>query len=351
MGRASARHELVCAIVQRYPDAVIALAEAVRVPLPEHDQVVAGPDAHQLRDGSTVHTDGTVRLLREGKPVFFATVEMQRRFAKDKYTTLHAYHGSGVRNVNAGGHLFVLSDQASEAARFRAEDAARRAELAFAGSFHSGEDLDAMRDSSRLSLGARALPAALAGLGAGVPAWARELLDEMSRSDLTLADLYLRTIVEEVPEMTMVGEALRPDMFERLRELESFREYEAKVKAEADAVAKAEAKAEAKAAVEAAVEAEVAAKAAAAAAKAQLAEGKLAEGKAQLAEVKAQTETATIASNLKEFLVLRGDAPSAHALHTISACGSADILATWLKRAYLGELSAQLFPEPKPPTS
>jgi hypothetical protein len=140
-------------------------------------------------------------------------------------------------------------------------------------------------------------------------------------------------------------------MFERLRELESFREYEAKVKAEADAVAKAEAKAEAKAAVEAAVaeaeaKAEVAAKVAAAAAKAQLAEGK-----AQLAEVKAQTETATIASNLKEFLVLRGDAPSAHALHTISACSSADILATWLKRAYLGELSAQLFPEPKPPTS
>ena len=242
MGRASARHELVCAIVQRYPDAVIALAE-------------------------------------------------------DKYTTLHAYHSSGVRNVNAGGHLFVLSDQASEAARFRAEDAARRAELAFAGSFHSGEDLDAMR--------------------------------------------------EEVPEMTMVGEALRPDMFERLRELESFREYEAKVKAEADAVAKAEAKAAVEAAVaEAEAKAEVAAKVAAAAAKAQLAEGK-----AQLAEVKAQTETATIASNLKEFLVLRGDAPSAHALHTISACSSADILATWLKRAYLGELSAQLFPEPKPPTS
>jgi len=333
--------------VQRYPDAVIALAEAVRVPLPEHDQVVAGPDAHQLRDGSTVHTDGTVRLLREGKPVFFATVEMQRRFAKDKDTTLHAYHGSGVRNVNAGGHLFVLSDQASEAARFQAEDAARRAELAFAGSFHSGEDLDAMRDSSRLSLGARALPAALAELGAGVPAWARELLDEMSRSDLTLADLYLRTIVEEVPEMTMVGEALRPDMFERLRELESFREYEAKVKAEADAVAKAEAKA----AVDAAVaQAEALAEAAEAKAEA-AARAAAAEAKAQLAEAKAQAEAATMASNLKDFLVLRGDRPSAHALHTISACSGADILAAWLKRAYLGELSAQLFPEPKPPTS
>jgi hypothetical protein len=289
-----------------------------------------------LRDGSTVHTDGTVRLLLEGKPVFFATVEMQRRFGKDKYTTLHAYHGSGVRNVNAGGHLFVLSDRAAEAARFRAEDAARRAELAFAGSFHSGVDLEAMRDVKRLSLGARALPAALAEFGAGVPDWARELLEEMSSSDLTLADLYLRTIVEEVPEMTMVGEALRPDMFERLRELESFREYEARVKAEADAAAKAAAKAEA----------EVAAKVAAAAAAAQLAEAK-----AQLAEAKAQTETATIASNLKEFLVLRGDAPSAHALHAISACSSADVLAAWLKRAYLGETAAQLFPEPEPRTS
>jgi hypothetical protein len=58
-----------------------------------------------------------------------------------------------------------------------------------------------------------------------------------------------------------------------------------------------------------------------------------------------------MASNLKDFLVLGGDAPSANALHTISACSSADILAAWLKRAYLGETSAQLFREPKPPTS
>jgi hypothetical protein len=330
--------------VQRYPDVVIALAEAVGVPLPEHDQVVAAPDAHPLRDGPTVHTDGTVRLLREGRPVFFATVEMQRRFGKDKYVTLHAYHGSGVRNVNAGGHLFVLSDQASEAARFRAEDEARRAELAFAGSFHSGEDLGAMRDAKWQSLGARALPAALAEFGAGVPDWARELLDEMSRCDLTLADLYFRAIVEEVPEMTMVGEALRPDMFERLRELESFREYEAKVKAEADAAAKAKADAAVEAAVDAAVQAAVDAAVQAAVAEA--------EAKAEAAaRAAAQIETATIAGDLKEFLVLRGDAPAEHALHTISACSSADVLAAWLKRAYLGETSAHLFPEPEPPAS
>ena len=332
----------MCAVVQRYPDAAVALAEAAGVRLPEHDEVVAAPDAHPMRDGNTVYTDGTVRLLRKGRPVFFATVEMQRRFGKDKYATLHAYHGSGVRNVDAGGHLFVLSDRASEAARFRAEDAARRAELAFAASFHSGEDLRVMEDA-KLSLGARALPAALARFDTGVPPGARELLEEMSRSDLTLANLYLRTIVEEVPEMTMVGEALRPDMFERLRELESFREYEAKVKAEAAVEAAVEAEAAAEVKVRAGVAAaEAAVQAAEAAAKAQVAEAK-----AQVAEAKAQTE----ADNLTDFLILRGDAPSEHALNTISACRNAGLLAAWLKRAYLGETSVQLFPEPKPPTS
>jgi hypothetical protein len=325
MSNPSARHELVCAIVQRHPDAVVALAEAVGVPLPEHDQVVAAPDAHPMRDGHTVYTDGTVRLLREGRPVFFATVEMQRKFAREKYATLHAYHGSGVRNVNAGGHLFVLSDKVSEVARFRAEDAARGAEFAFAGSFHSGQDLQKLTEVKLL--GARALPAALAGFGAGVPDGALELLEEMRRSDLTLANLYLRTIVEEVPDMTMVGEALRPDMFERLRELESFREYEAKVEARA----KAKAEAEADAAVKAA---DAAVKAADAAVK------------AQVAEAKAQTEAATMADNLMDFLTLRGDAPSEHTVNTISACRNTVLLASWLKRAYLGETSAQLFPEP-----
>lgn len=119
---------------------------------------------------------------------------------------------------------------------------------------------------------------------------------------------------------------MRPDMFERLRELESFREYEAKVRAEAEAEAEAEA-AVAEAKAEAAKE------------------------RAEAAKERADAEVATTASNLKEYLVLRGDAPSEHALNTISACRNADVLAAWLKRAYLGETSAQLFPEPKPPTS
>ncbi len=305
MDNLGARHQLVCAIVHGYPDAAVALAEALRVPLPEYDQVVAAPDSHYMKDGGTVYTDSTVRLLRDGKPVFFVTVEMQRRYVKGKYATMHAYHGSGVNSVNVGGHLVVLSDKASEAARFRKEDAERRPELAFAASFHSGGDLEPMRDAAGLSLGARALPAALADLDAGVPGWAQNMLMQLTSGDPTLANLYFRTMMEEAPEMTMLEAALTPEMLERLRELESFRDYEARV------IAEARTKAE--------------------------------------AEVKGKVKAEVIAGNLKDFLVLRGDKPTKHAFKTINASRDADELDAWLKRAFQGETSAELFPEPKLP--
>lgn len=293
-----------CAAVQRRPESVVALAEAVGVALPEHDDVASAPDSHQMQDGNVIYTDATVRLLREGRAVFFATVEMQRRYAEEKYATLHAYHGSGVRNAGAGGHLFVLSERAAVTEKFRAEDSARRAELAFAASFHSGQDL-APLENQNLPLGARLLPAALADFRSDPPR-TQAMLDELEHSDLTLADLYMRAIVEEVP-YTMLGEILQPDMRDKLRTLEWFREYEAEIEAKARAEAEARAKAE--------------------------------------------TEAATTANNLMEFLILRGDVPTGHALNTISACRNAPLLAAWLKRAYLGETSAQLFPEPEPPAS
>jgi len=120
----------------------------------------------------------------------------------------------------------------------------------------------------------------------------------------------------EVPK-AMLGEVLQQDMFDKLRELESFREYEAKVRADHESTIKAEA------------------------------DARVAETEARMAE----TEAATTADNLAEFLTLRGDAPTEHALNTINACHSARLLAAWLKRAYLGETSAQLYPEPKPPAS
>jgi hypothetical protein len=125
MNKESARRQLVWAIVQRYPKSVLALAEATGVPLPEYDQVLAAPDAHPVREGDPIHTDATVRLLRKGVPVYFATVEMQRNYEKGKYATLHAYHGSGVRNIDAGGHLFLLSDKVNTVDRFRTAAAMR----------------------------------------------------------------------------------------------------------------------------------------------------------------------------------------------------------------------------------
>ena len=312
MSSPSARHELVCAIAQRYPESVVALAKAAGVPLPEYDEAVPAPDAHHLRDGRTVYTDGTVRLLRKGRPVFFATVEMQREFRRGKYATLYAYHGSGVSKISAGGHLFVLSDQASEAAKFRTEDAEHRAEYMFAASFHSGQDLTALEDE-KLPLAARAIPGALADFSANVPR-TQAMLGELRDADPTIANLYFRAIVEGVPKI-MLGEIVRPDMFEKLRDLEGFREYEAKVEAEVTAKVEAE--------VTAKVEAEADARV-------------------------ARAEADTLARALTDLLVLRGDEPSDYALASIEACRSAVKLAAWLKRASLGEAAAQLFPQPEP---
>ena len=290
----------MCAIAQRYPESVVALAKAAGVPLPEYDEAVPAPDAHHLRDGRTVYTDGTVRLLRKGRSVFFATVEMQREFRRGKYATLYAYHGSGVSKISAGGHLFVLSDQASETAKFRAEDAERRAEYTFAASFHSGQDLTTLEDE-KLPLAARAIPGALADFSANVPR-TQAMLGELRDADPTIANLYFRAIVEGVPKI-MLGEIVRPDMFEKLRDLDGFREYEAKV--EAEVTAKADARV-------------------------------------------ARAEADTLARALTDLLVLRGDEPSEHALASIEACRSAVKLAAWLKRASLGETAAQLFPDPEP---
>jgi hypothetical protein len=140
------------------------------------------------------------------------------------------------------------------------------------------------------------------------------MLMELMSGDATLANLYFRTILEEAPKMTMLEAALTPEMLDRLRELESFRDYEARVIAEARTKAKAEV----------------------------------------TAEVTAEVIAEVIAGNLKDFLVLRGDKPTKHAFKTISASRDADELDAWLKRAFQGESSAQLFPEPEtwqPPAS
>lgn len=81
-----------------------------------------------------------------------------------------------------------------------------------------------------------------------------------------------------------------------------------------------------------------------AAAQARIAE---AEDKAKRAETAmSQVEVTARADALKEFLAMRGDKPTAHALNEIGSCTSINEISSWLRRAYAGETSAEIFPTP-----
>jgi hypothetical protein len=289
MGNPGAQHELVCTLVHKNPSLVQRLAEITGDTFPYHDQVVAAPNSHQVRDGAPLTTDGTVRFLRDGNPAGFAQAEMQRRYSLDKLATLRAYHGSEVRNTKAGGVMFVLSPDSTEARKFRDADHRRQQEFAYHGRYLSREDLAPLAAADR-PLAERACAAAAADFTQGVPEIAPSLLTELLEHDLTVAVLYFRTMTEECPNMTMVEEALQPDLLAKLRQMPSFGTWEA----EAEARGRAEGEANA----------------------------------------------------LIQYFSARGDAPSVYAFSLIRGCVNADVLSNWLARAYLGEKSADIFPEP-----
>jgi hypothetical protein len=54
------------------------------------------------------------------------------------------------------------------------------------------------------------------------------------------------------------------------------------------------------------------------------------------------------AQGLREYFALRGDTPSGYALGRICSRPEPDILENWLTRAFAGEKSAAIFPEPTP---
>jgi hypothetical protein len=328
MGNPGAQHELVCTLVQKHPSLYLRLAELTGAVFPAHDQIVPAPNSHQVRGGKPLETDGTVRLLQAGRPVWFAQAEVQRRYDLDKYATLHAYHGSEVRNSKTGGQMFVLSVKKGETGKFRDADDQYQPEFTYREAYLSGDDLRPLADPDR-PYEERALAAAMIDFSQGIPENARHMLREMSEHDLTVANLYMKAILEEVKDVAMLEEALQPDMFERLRELSSFREYEAKVKAEGKAEAEAEAAEKAQAATAVAAERAVAEAVAATAA----------------AIEKARADSKV--EDLIRYLVLSGDPPSSDAIKQISACQDAAVLGFWLMRAYQGEKAADIFAEPQ----
>ena len=299
------------------------LAEIARVKVPVHEFAVAAPNSHQLPGRPPIETDATVRFVRGGEPVYFAQVEVQKEYRLDKYATLYAYHGSEVSKAKTGGHMIVLSPRKAEAEQFRGAENEFGEEYAYHGSYLSGEDLEPMAGKDR-PFEERCLAVGMTDFSRGVPEIARGMLRETAAKDITVANLFFRTIMEEVSDVSMVEDVLQPDILEKLRGLKAFRDYEERVKAEAEAVAKEEAEARAQAA-RAEAEAKAEARTEAAAAKATL--------------------TAT-ADALIDCFLARDEKPSAHAIRQISACADVRQLSVWLNRAHKGETSAEIFPEP-----
>jgi hypothetical protein len=252
----------------------------------------------------------------------FAQVEVQNKHTPDKYATLRAYYGSEVSKIRTGGHMIMVSPKASEAEKFRRSEEYYSEEYAYRGSYLSRGDLEPLAGKDR-PFEERAFAEGMTDFDQGVPESARAMLRELMERDMTLADLFVRAIMEEVPDVSVVGSLLDPDLLEKFRQLPVFAE------AEAAATRKvAEAEAEAK-------------------------KAKKAEATAKKAEAAAEARAATSARDtaaaaLTRYFTARGDRPSASAYNQISACQDAGQLQVWLDQAYEGATAAEIFPEPKP---
>jgi hypothetical protein len=346
MGIPGAQHELVCTLINRHPDLIRELAVLTKVKIPRHDQIVTGPNSHQVRGGSPIATDGTIRFMRDGKVVFFAQVEMQREYNLDKLATLRAYHGSEVRNTKSGGYMFVLTPAVAEVLKFRANDKQYREEFRYRSSHLSGEDLRRLAAMNQ-PYENRALAFALTDFSGGVPSNAASMLAEMADHDTTIANLCFQTMLEECPDVTTMERTMDPEILAKLRQLSFWRDFEAEVHAKV-AAEQAEAEAARVAAEAEAEAARVAAEAEAEAARVAAEAEARAAAAAEITRAEAQGKAQGIARSLREYFALHGDTPSEYAFGRIRSCSEPEILGSWLTRAFAGEKSTAIFPEPEP---
>ena len=300
MGNPGAQHELACTLVQRYPHLALRLGEIAGVKAPEYELAVAASNSHQLPNRPPLDGDGTIRFLREGKPAFFAQVEVQQKHTDDKYATLRAYHGSEVSKAQAGGHMIVVSPKPVEAAKFRRSESRLSAEYAYQGFYLSRTDLEPLADDVK-SFEERCFAIGMTDFSQGVPPTAVAMLRETAEIDLTIANLFFRTIIEEVSDVAMLEAVMQEDILEKLRGLKAWRDYEERVEQRGE---------------------------------------RRGEQRGQ-----ARGETAAKADDLTQFFYIRGDKPSVYALDQIDSCTSVGQLNSWLRRAYAGETPSEIFPE------
>jgi len=346
MANAKAQHELVGVLINKYPRLTVRLAEVAGEAYPMHDRLSAGPNTHQVRKAGMrgqVVSDATVHLLQGEAKCHFFQVEMQRNYSWSKLATLRAYHGSEVRNAECGGHMFVLSPKATVADSFlRAEEAARD-RLAFSASYLTGRDLEPLAAEDR-PFEERVFAAALTDFSDGITSRVTPMLLEMREHDDTVADLFFRAILEECPDESELEEALSDLAMQRLQGLSSFQRWAAQKSAEIRRqieeevwarVAKEAEEARARAAKEAE---EARARAAKEAEEARVRAVEEARVSAAVGHAK------VVVQSLQDFFTAKGDAPTLRALETMNACTDLTTARYWLKRAYAGEASGDIFP-------
>lgn len=293
-------------LVNLYPQLAVRLAEVTGEECPPYERVAAGPNTHQVRKNGKrgqVVSDGTVHLLRDEEKCHFFQVEMQRDYKWSKLATLRAYHGSEVRNAGCGGHVFVLSPKGSVTDSFRKAEEEARVRLAFSVSYLTGQDLQPLAVTDR-PFEERALAASITDFTGGIAAGTVPMLLEMQEHDETVADLFFRAILEECPDESELEEALSDLAMQRLESLPSFQRWAA---------------------------------------------GKIERMRQEEAERRqweiAVTQTKTVIESLLDYFTTKGDVPTPGALETMNACTNPTAARSWLKRAYAGETSAQIFPD------
>jgi len=322
MANAKAQHELVGVLVNLYPRLAVRLAEVTGEACPPHERVLAGPNTHRVRkEGKRgqVASDGTVHLLQDDKKCHFFPVEMQRDYKWSKLATLRAYHGSEVRNAECGGHVFVLSPKPSVTDRFRKAEEEARARLAFSASYLTGGDLQPLAADGR-PFEERALAAAITGFSGGVASGTVPVLLEMREHNETVAGLFLTAVPEECPDESELGDALSEIAMRRLESLPSFQRWAAKTteRIEREAEAKVE-------------------------------RVRREEAERHRREV-AVVQTKTVIQSLLEYFTAKSDVPALHALESMNTCTDLITAQYWLKRAYAGETSAEIFPDTPGPS-
>jgi hypothetical protein len=314
MGSPKAQHEFVVELITSYPWLVRAVAGIAGTVFPEHDRLELGPTAHRLPEGRTVHGDAAVRMVRGGRPAHFAQVEVQKEYGWDKLVTLRAYHASEVRRSGCGGQVFVLSPRPEVSEKFAENEKRAAEELAFRASYLSSADLTPLAGEDR-RLPERALAAAAADFGKGLPGGALALVSELRQESEFLADLLFTAIMEECPDDREVEQAMTPEVLARLEGIPSFRAWQEKARATGHDQGIQEGRQEGR--------------------QEGIQQGRR-QGKADgMLQGKAQT--------LIQFFTTRGDAVPAHAVTDILTCPDTGTLDGWVERAFGGETAQQIF--------